>query len=337
MLRWTAIIRDCLRNMRSSAINTRILIWIVLLLSSTASAHESRPSLLKLVDLGEGRWQAEFKQPQVNGRFLNLKVESNCRFVEGSMVAGISALQEKFELICEDGDLSTIEIVGLDRTLIDTLVTLELLDGSINSHLISSNNTTLLLDKQNHSVPAYLILGIEHLLFGVDHVLFLLVLLYIVVGWVNLLKVITSFTVAHSITLGLSAFNLVTLSAAPVEALIALSIIFLCIESLKGKGGLIRSQPWVVTFMFGLLHGLGFASALAAIGLPQMNAVLALFLFNVGIEIGQLLIVCVALALVYFVRHIRLPLEQQVTVIPLYVIGSVASYWFIDRTLQILA
>jgi hypothetical protein len=89
--------------------------------------------------------------------------------------------------------------------------------------------------------------------------------------------------------------------------------------------------------MFGLLHGLGFASALAAIGLPQMNAVLALFLFNVGIEIGQLLIVCVALALVYFVRHIRLPLEQQVTVIPLYVIGSVASYWFIDRTLQILA
>ena len=145
---------------------------------------------------------------------------------------------------------------------------------------------------------------------------------------------------AHSITLGLSAFDLVTVSQAPVEALIALSIVLLAWESLKGKTGLIQKRPWIVAFAFGLLHGLGFASALAEIGLPKAGAVVALLLFNIGIELGQLIVIAVALCGAFVFRRIswRLswPVDQQIVSTGLYITGGVATYWVIDRVWLIL-
>jgi hypothetical protein len=151
-----------------------------------------------------------------------------------------------------------------------------------------------------------------------------------------MVKVITSFTVAHSITLGLSAFDVMTLSQAPVEALIALSIVLLAWESLRREKGAISHNPWLVAFVFGLLHGLGFAGALAELGLPQTSELAALFLFNVGIEFGQLLIVATALGLVYLLHHSIWQFNAQLAKIPIYLAGSMASYWVIDRTLQIV-
>jgi len=312
--------------------------WLSMMMLSlvhSVLAHEVRPALLELNELAEGKWAVIFKQPQVQGRFLNLKVVTNCIAGEVDTVLGASALQESFELNCEE-DLTVVEIDGLDRTLIDTMVTIERLDGTRDNHLISSIRPTLQLKTGSPAVPVFLLLGIEHLVFGVDHVLFILVLLYVVSGWLNLVKVITSFTLAHSITLGLAAFDLISVQQAPVEALIAFSIVLLAWESLRKSPGLISRWPWLVALMFGLLHGLGFAGALMDIGLPDESAIAALFLFNVGIEVGQLAIVAVALGLVALAHRTHFQVDAWSKSLPLYFAGSMASFWFIDRTMQIL-
>ena len=209
------------------------------------------------------------------------------------------------------------------------------LNGKTENFLISASDPQLDLSSGT-AVPVYLLLGIEHLVFGIDHVLFVLILLYLVSGWMNLLKVITSFTVAHSITLALSAFSVVSVSQQPVEALIALSITLLALEAL-GKGeSLIRQQPWLVAFMFGLLHGLGFAGALSEIGLPDESRVMALFLFNVGIEIGQVVIVALALALTAVVMRARPEIPRYWIHAPVFVVGGLSAYWVIDRSLAVL-
>lgn len=316
----------------------RLVLLGFLLCAGTTSAHEVRPALLQLDELSEGRWRVAFKQPQVQGRFLNLKVKSNCEAGKITPVVGRSALKESFELKCADEALRFIEIEGLDRTLVDTMVTIQKLNGKTSNHLISSSQPTLLLSNSAiPEIPVYLLLGVEHLVFGIDHVLFVLVLLYIVSGWVNLVKVITSFTLAHSITLGLSAFDILSVARAPVEAMIALSIALLAWESLRKQTGIVSTSPWLVTFIFGLLHGLGFAGALAEIGLPQASAVAALFLFNVGIELGQLSIVFVAVTSVYLLQRLNIVFPARAATLPLYIVGGVASYWFIDRAIQIVA
>ncbi len=303
---------------------------------------------MKLTEFEPGLWHAVFKQPQVQGRFLNLRVVTNCESTLVRQQMSDSALQESFDLNCSDEPLTMISIEGLDRTLSDTMVTLAPNAAETRNYLISSNNPTLEINASGPAIPIYLLLGIEHLLLGIDHVLFVLVLLTIVSGWKNLLKVVTSFTVAHSITLGLAALDIVTVSQAPVEAMIALSIVLLAWESLKGKTGLIQKRPWIVAFAFGLLHGLGFASALAEIGLPKIGAVVALLLFNVGIELGQLRVIAVALFAVfafrrmsrYLPRHLssHLPrhMDHHIASAGLYLIGGVATYWVIDRVWLIL-
>lgn len=333
---WKNTIKTCCRNMTLSMNN---LYWIVLgflFFTSIACAHEVRPALLKLKNSGEGQWLAVFKQPQVQGRFLNLKVKTNCAAGKSTTIVNGAALQETFELDCVNKELSFVEIDGLDRTMIDTMVTVESPTGRISNHLISATRPTLYLNGSVPAVPVYLLLGIEHLIFGIDHVFFVLLLLYIVSGLRNLVKVVTSFTVAHSITLGLAAFDIVKVSQAPVEALIALSIVLLALESLKTNKGIISRSPWLVAFIFGLLHGLGFASALAEIGLPEASAIAALFLFNVGIELGQLAIVVAALGFVYTIGRTALKFSARTASLPVYLVGSVASYWFIERTVQIV-
>ena len=320
----------------------RATVWLVLTFFPFLSfADEMRPSLLKLSELENQRWSVSFKQPQIRGRFVNLKVKTNCVAGEITPVLGVATRQEKFVLNCAPDELSIVEIVGLEKTLVDTMVTIRDISGQETNHLLSSSKPVMVVGKSSPAVPIYIVLGIEHLIFGIDHVLFVLVLLYVVRGLKNLLKVITSFTVAHSITLGLSSLNMLSLAQPPVEALISLSIVFLAAEALRGEKGYLTRAPWVVSALFGLLHGMGFAGALAEIGLPEDTAIIALLFFNIGIEVGQMVVVIAALALVaildrtLLVRNFRW-FSYDITKTPLYCAGAIAGYWFIERVLVIL-
>ena len=183
----------------------------------------------------------------------------------------------------------------------------------------------------------YLVLGIEHILGGIDHLLFVLGLLLIVRGFGLLLKTITAFTVAHSIILAMAALGFVNVPQAPVEAVIALSILFLATEltkQQKGNPGMTARYPWVVALSFGLLHGFGFAGALSEVGLPQTDIPFALLFFNVGVEVGQLMFVAAALCVIWILKRLPWGWPTWSLRVPAYTIGSLAAFWFIQRTLS---
>ncbi len=305
-----------------------------------SSAHEVRPAFLQLTQLqSDARielYEASLRQPQLEGRYLGLQLQTNCASTPVSAGLTDGALIEVFEQRCEESVLESIAIEGLERTLIDTLVSIQMLDGEVMEFLINGDEPTIQLSESTPGVPVYLSIGVEHLVFGFDHVLFVIMLLYFVQKPLDILKVVTSFTVAHSLTLALSAFDLVTLASAPVEAIIAASIVLLAYENLNDRPSLIKQFPALIAFAFGLLHGLGFAGALAEIGLPENSQLMALFLFNVGIELGQLAIITLVLLCLTLIRH-RVWFHQMLYQLPLYVTGSIASYWFIERSWQILS
>ena len=249
-------------------------------------------------------------------------------------------LAQKMTFMLEDG--AAVEIAGLPRTLTDVLLRVRWLDGSAADHLLRPEAPRVSLSTDGSSglgIPAYLRLGVEHLLFGFDHILFVVGLMFFVRRPRHLVQVVTAFTVAHSITLALSTLGVLTLSQRPVEAVIALSILFLAVELTRGTEtdrSLMGRWPWAIAFGFGLLHGFGFAGALSEIGLPQQARAMALFLFNVGVEVGQLLVVGILLALVWLVRRSRVELPVFATQVPVYVMGAVSAYWFIDRVIAII-
>lgn len=217
------------------------------------------------------------------------------------------------------------------------------LNGSVVQRLFShdaGNITVPLAELQASSgswinvAKRYTQLGIEHILLGIDHLLFVLALLMIVRGPWMLLKTITAFTIAHSITLGLATLGFVQISSRPVEAAIALSIVFLCVEIVhaqSGRIGITFRYPWVVAFAFGLLHGLGFAGALSAIGLAKGEIPQALLFFNIGVEIGQLLFVATILAVAWALKQLRYSQSGNARLASVYIMGTVAAYWLIER------
>jgi hydrogenase/urease accessory protein HupE len=231
----------------------------------------------------------------------------------------------------------TLGIAGLDGTLTDALVRIEFIDGRTwVQRLTPTAPKTVIPDRRSSwSIAAtYLKLGIEHILLGIDHLSFVLALLILTNGAWQLIKTVTAFTVAHSITLVLSTVGAVNVPSKPVEAVIALSIVFVAAEILRtrrGEVGLVARVPWIVAFAFGLLHGFGFAGALSEVGVPEGHIPVALFFFNVGVEIGQLLFVAVALALIAGARRIRLAWPRWAELVPPYAIGSVAMFWAIQR------
>ncbi len=303
----------------------------------SASAHEVRPAFLKISELSTEenttRFEASFRQPQINGRFLGLEFATNCAAENTSASVHEGALIEVAELTCAAEGLIRIEIVGLDRTLIDTLVSISWLDGSTTNRLITAQNISLDLSSESPALPIYLSVGLKHLLLGFDHILFVFMLLYLVRKPAAIVLLITSFTIAHSITLALAAFNLVSLSQAPVEAIIAASIVLLAYEILHSPETLSRQFPTLIAFSFGLLHGLGFAGALQEIGLPDDNRLWALALFNVGIELGQLAIVATVLLLL---KLTTIQINRFFREIPVYLAGGIASFWFMQRSWLIL-
>ena len=206
-----------------------------------------------------------------------------------------------------------IEFAGLQLTITDVLVRIQTRDGIVSTTLVRPNRPWIEIATAPGLLAvagAYVLHGIEHILFGFDHLLFVLALILIVRGRRMLLWTITAFTIAHSITLSLATLGLVHVPGPPVEAMIALSILLLACEivrSQRGQVSMTAQWPWVVAFSFGLLHGFGFASALTQIGLPQSDIPLALFTFNVGVELGQLIFIAVILGLLAAARRFSLP------------------------------
>ena len=311
-----------------------LLLLLTIAAAGQAVGHEVRPAFLRLVQTGPERFDATFKQPQIQGRFLDLAVSTNCSNV-GRPTASVdnSAFSEQWAIHCDGGELLSIDIEGLHRTMIDTLVRIEYADGRTTNHLVEPAEPRFEVKKKSPRVPVYLVMGIRHLLFGYDHLLFVIVLMFVVRGWANLFKAVTSFTAAHSITLGLSAFNIIAVNQSPVEASIALSILVLSVEAFQPGTG----NPWPIAFVFGLLHGLGFAGALHEIGLPADSALWALAFFNMGIELGQLAIIALVLTVIYLLRRLPWELPRWTGTVPLFVAGSIAGYWLIQRTVQMVS
>ena len=245
---------------------------------------------------------------------------------------------------CGDAGLrGTLAIEGIGKGYSAAMVKVYWLDGQMQVYTIAAGQPRVRLSgPANDTRPgawAYLYLGIEHILLGVDHLLFVLGLLLIVQNRWMLLKTVTAFTVAHSITLAVATLGVAKVAAAPLNAAIALSILFLgpeIVRRWRGETSFTIHHPWVVAFAFGLLHGFGFASGLAQLGLPRNEIPLALLLFNVGVEIGQLVFVIGILLLERSFRLLEFHWPKLVERLPGYLVGTLGAFWTIQRVAILL-
>jgi hydrogenase/urease accessory protein HupE len=324
-----------------------ILGWVLFPVALPAMADELRPAYLQLRQIDATRYDVLWKVPALD-ETTTLRVvpifPEGARAstpVHSSYAAGTAVQRWRIEV---DGGLAdkAIEFSNLSAARIDVLVRLERSDGSVQLGRVLPLEPRFVLTASPGAfevVQTYTVLGIEHILTGVDHLLFVLALVILVNGVRRLIATVTAFTVAHSLTLVAATLGWVHVPGPPVEAAIALSIVFVAGEIIRARQrepGLTQRYPWVVAFTFGLLHGLGFASALAEVGLPQLSIPVALLFFNVGVEIGQLMFIAAVFAVIAMGRSIRqrsvrLPGLQWLWRIPPYAIGSIASYWVFER------
>jgi hydrogenase/urease accessory protein HupE len=318
-----------------------IVIFAVLLAYGAGYAHEARPGYLDVRETTPGHYDVLWKQP-ANGEYalrMSPVFPAECKIAGNTDLQLLpGALMSRFSLACKDGlNGKTITIAGLEMTLTDVLVRIHKDDGTEESHLARATDTSVTIVGRGRAfarAAIYLQLGIQHILMGVDHVLFVLGLLLIAQNRWKLLKTISAFTVAHSITLAGATLGLVSVPAPPLNAAIALSILFLGPEILRVREGgtsLTIRWPWLIAFAFGLLHGLGFASGLTTMGLPRVEIPLALLLFNCGVEIGQLAFVALVLSLERAFRLMEIRWPQPVALLPAYIVGGLGAFWTIQR------
>jgi hydrogenase/urease accessory protein HupE len=322
------------------------LLLCLLALAPGVRAHEVRPAYLELRQTAADTYDVLWKVPALGDEMrLGIYVvmpQGSTSLSEPSGSFANRAFIERWT-VKRAGGLTggTIQIDGLSATATDVLVRLERLDGSTQTARLTPSSPSFVVEgtpSKMQVLRSYLPLGVEHILTGLDHLLFVLALLIITRGSWRLVKTVTAFTVAHSITLSLAALGFVRVPSAPVEAVIASSIIFVAAEivhSRQGRSGLTEQAPWVVAFTFGLLHGFGFAGALSEIGLPQLDIPLALFSFNVGVEIGQLLFIAAVFAVIavarQVMRRVALPRPVWAWRVTPYAIGTVSAFWLIQR------
>lgn len=326
----------------------RLLFLILLLLGSLAvqvEAHKLQPAYLEINEQNTGTYNILWKRPLVGNRPMNIYPalpETCSNLNEPSVRPNQGFALERWLVDCGESGMTNKSIVidGLSATQTDTLLRIELADGTMHTTVLRPDSPIFLIpEKPSKSKVAgsYLGLGIEHILGGFDHLLFVLGLLLIVRSTMLLIKTITAFTLAHSVTLAMAALGFVHVPQTPVEAVIALSILFLATELSKqhrGEIGLTSKAPWLVAMSFGLLHGFGFAGALTEIGLPQADIPLALLFFNVGVEVGQLMFVAAVLGVMWMIHKAKIKWPTWAEQIPAYSIGSLASFWFIQRTVS---
>lgn len=322
-----------------------ILLLLIATLTMPTWSHEVRPGYLAVTEEEPGQFAVVWKIPARGNALLNIDVvlPNACQQMSPKFTEDLPGARiQHWQIDCRPASLNgkTITIAGLRTTLVDVLIRIALLDGTIYSYLLKPESPSIIIsDESKGSIPVfgYLILGIEHILLGIDHLLFVLALLFIVHGVWLLVKTVTSFTIAHSITLGLATVGVLNVPIAPVEAAIALSIVFVgteIIRAQRGHSSLTLRYPWIAAFGFGLLHGLGFASALNEIGLPPNEIPLALLLFNLGVEAGQLMFIAAILLILAVFKLLKIYWPTWTQPIPAYAIGSIAAYWFIGRVIN---
>ena len=324
----------------------RIVVSLLVLgwgLVSSALAHEVRPAYLELREVAADTYDVLWKVP-ARGDNLRLGIylspPADARPLGGPRGQFVDGAYVERSRLQRDGGLSgqTLEIDGLSATAIDVLVRYTALDGTTQTLRATPDRpqVTIAASASTWSVAGtYTLLGIEHILLGVDHLLFVFALVLLVKGWRRLLSTITAFTAAHSLTLAAATLGIVQVPGPPVEACIALSIAFVAAEIVRarqGVSGLTERAPWVVAFCFGLLHGLGFASALSEVGLPQHAIPIALLFFNIGVELGQIAFIAAVLAGGRLLRSLPPSTASWGWRIAPYGVGSVAMFWVIERT-----
>ena len=310
--------------------------------AAPAQAHTSLPAYLGLNELAPGTFSIIWRVPAVEGPppAIFPVLPAHCAAPDiPSAVELPGSIVTNGVVACGETGLAgqTIAIDGLRVTIMDTLVRIAFADGTSVTQILRPQEPSFVVGEQsNRRVDGwgYFRLGVDHILSGIDHLLFVFGVLWIVAGFRRLLKAITAFTVAHSITLGLATLGFVRVPPAPVEALVALSIVFLAVEIAqrdRGVASLTYRRPWVVAFAFGLLHGFGFAGTLSQIGIPPGDIPLALLSFNVGVEIGQIAFITAALALFAALRTLEIRARPWMQSVPAYTIGCLGSFWFLQR------
>lgn len=314
-----------------------LLALAALLHSRPATAHQATLGVLEFREMRPGAFIGRWTTlPKDGANRIELKMPAHC-------------LLRLPELNCGDkGLVGQMTIANLGEDMSAAIIRVTSLNGETRSYTISAANpvVTVLgtdaptLDTWLELGKTYVNLGIDHILLGADHLLFVLGLIWIVQGGWRLLKTITAFTIGHSASLAATAFGWIGVPEGPLNACIALSIVFVGVEIVKqqrGEIGLTARYPWAVAFSFGLVHGIGFASALAGLGLERRILPAALLFFNVGVEIGQILFVLLVLALIWAHRRLGAVLPSWGAELPAYAIGSVSMFWFLGRLVRVLA
>jgi hydrogenase/urease accessory protein HupE len=322
-------------------------IWLLLLLavffSYPAHADELRPGYIELTQLNAQDWRLIWKAPLKGGVTAQTQpvLPDNCR-VLGQPVRDLAfmAVTTTTQLRCV-GPIAgkVIGLSGLSTSQTDVLVRIASIGRPVQALRLTAAEPSIAIPAKPERwqvARTYFVTGVEHILFGYDHLLFVIALVLLLSGFWTIAKAVTAFTIAHSLTLIGTTLGLFGLPQQPVEALIALSIIFLAVEIIKKRPDELRlSQrlPWLVSFLFGLLHGFGFAGALREIGLPETDVPTALLTFNLGVEFGQLAIVGASLLAIMALRRLPTPAYAMALKSATYAIGITASFWFIERIL----
>ena len=318
-----------------------------MLLASPALAHRLSPAFFGLTETAPGMYAVQWKVSIAGGlaSALEPKVPQGC-----SLTGDVRTYVVNEDVRFQHGTMSCaggiggreLEVDGLELTQTDVLLRVDYLDGSASNQRLTPAEPSVVIPERPSAlevIRTYTVLGIGHILGGVDHLLFVLALLLLVRGIGRLVATVTAFTLAHSVTLAAATLGFVHVPPAPVEATIALSILFLASELARqgadGRADLTARFPWLVAFSFGLLHGFGFAGALSEVGVPQKAVPLALLFFNVGVEIGQLAFIAAVLAIGWSVRRAAIRAPAWWPRAAAYGIGSVAAFWVVQRTAAI--
>jgi len=319
-----------------------VLLFVTALALPAAYAHETRPAYLQMKETAPGEFSVLWHTPVLAGMRLPLKLTmpEGVRNVKEPVIQDLTdrLIERRWIDAGPNGlDGKRIKIAGLQLTITDVLVRIEFADGRTLQTIVRPVQPWIEIDPSQtwwQVMGTYLVEGIRHILLGVDHLLFVLGLLLIVANRWMLLKTITSFTIAHSITLAIATLGHASAPVPPLNAAIALSILFLgpeIVRRWRGQTSFTIRHPWVVAFAFGLLHGFGFASGLTKMGLPQSEIPLALLLFNVGVEIGQIFFVLIILLLERSFRILEIRWPRWAEALPAYTVGSLGAFWTIQR------
>ena len=310
----------------------KIYFFFLFIFSFYSNGHEFNPAHLILNEESSFSYSVKLFYPQ-QYKYNSPEVlyPSDCITSKVSKSSNIKNIIESYELVCsEEIKGKNIRFENLDF-LTDALLSINFIDGSSFESIAGSRNLEITIPFEQSVYPiAYFNLGFDHLLKGIDHIVFLICLIFLVNGFINLVKVVTAFTIAHSITLSLSFLGIVTISQSVIEALIALTIIFVALDTADNKN---KQFPWYYAFGFGLLHGFGFSGALSEIGINNNELALSLLFFNVGIEIAQLAIIPIPFLIIFFFRNSRV--FQNIKYLTGIIIGGIGVYWFIDRAIGI--